>query len=64
MEETGYTLTDKGQTALAEAYWRAKISKEIMEMDLSAAKMVSSDWYAASLRTRMACAAIAAHGDK
>lgn len=64
MEETGYTLTDKGETALAEAYWRAKISKEIMEMDLSEGKQISSDWYAGSLRTRMACAAVAAHGGK
>ena len=29
MENDGYTLTDKGQTALAEAYWRAKIAEEI-----------------------------------
>lgn len=30
-EEDGYSLTEKGHTALAEAYWRAKIANEIRE---------------------------------
>lgn len=35
-----------------------EIADAIMAMDLSEAKEISSDWYAASLRTRMACAAL------
>lgn len=58
MEETGYTLTEKGQTALAEAYWREKIAKEIEAIDLFEAKQISSDWYAASSRMKMVCLAI------
>ena len=30
-EQERYTLTDKGQTAMAEAYWRAKIAEEIRQ---------------------------------
>jgi hypothetical protein len=44
---------------IAEAYWRALISKEIMDADLSEAKEISSDYYASALRTQMVCAAIA-----
>lgn len=44
---------------IAEAYWRALISNEIMEIDLSEGKTISSDWYASSLRTQMLCAAVA-----
>ena len=41
---------------------RERIYKELMSIDLSEGKEVSSDWYAASLRTRMVCAAIAREG--
>ena len=44
---------------IAEAYWRALIAKEIMDADLSEAKEISSDYYAATLRTQMICSAIA-----
>jgi hypothetical protein len=44
---------------IAEAYWRALIAKEIMDADLSEAKEISSDYYAATLRTQMVCSAIA-----
>lgn len=64
MSEEGYVITEAGHTALAEAYWRAKIAKEIMNLDLSESKEVSGDWYASALRTRMVCAVVAAHGDK
>lgn len=44
---------------IAEAYWRALIAKEIMDADLSEAKEISSDYYAATMRTQMVCSAIA-----
>jgi hypothetical protein len=44
---------------IAEAYWRALIAKEIMDADLSESKEISSDYYAATLRTQMVCSAIA-----
>lgn len=41
---------------------RQKISKEIMALDLSEAKAISSDWFAASMRIRMVCSIIALGG--
>ena len=54
-------MTDLEQlnNPIAEAYWRALIAKEIMDADLSEAKEISSDYYAATLRTQMVCSAIA-----
>lgn len=54
-------MTDLEQlnNPIAEAYWRALIAKEITSADFSEAKEVSSDYYAATLRTQMACSAIA-----
>lgn len=54
-------MTDLEQlnNPIAEAYWRALISREIMDADLSEAKEVSSDYYASALRTQMVCASIA-----
>ena len=54
-------MTDLQQlnNPIAEAYWRALISNEILNADLSEAKEISSDYYASALRTRMVCAAIA-----
>lgn len=57
--EEGYVLTNAGHTALAEAYWREKIAKEIESIDISEAKEISSDWYGASSRMRMVCAIVA-----
>ncbi len=62
--ETRYVPTEAGYTALAEAYWREKIAKEIQAMDISEAKTISPDWYAATSRMRMACAAVARGGLK
>jgi hypothetical protein len=41
---------------------RQRIYEEIMALDLSEAKEISSDWYAGSMRTRMICAVIAKGG--
>lgn len=41
---------------------RKKIADEIMSIDLSEGKDISSDWYASALRTRMVCAVIAEKG--
>lgn len=43
---------------------REKIAEELMNLDLSEAKEVSADYYAATLRTRMVCAAVVRHGAK
>lgn len=47
---------------MTEAELRMKIAEEIRSIDLSEGKEISSDWYAASLRTRMVCAVIAEKG--
>lgn len=44
---------------MTEEELRKKIAKEIMELDLSEAKEISSDWFASAIRTRMICAIIA-----
>lgn len=59
MTEEGYVLTDAGHAALAEAYWRAKIAKEIEDIDISEAKQISADWYAATARMKLVCTLIA-----
>lgn len=41
---------------------RKKVAEEIRSLDLSEAKEISADYYAATLRTRMVCAAIAEKG--
>jgi hypothetical protein len=33
-DETGYELTEKGHTALAEAYWRSVIAEEVRKKHL------------------------------
>ena len=58
-QEVGFVVTEAGYTALAEAYWRAKIAEEIKAIDLSEAKEVSSDYYNGALRTRLVCAIVA-----
>ena len=52
------------QVMPAEAYWRERISNEIMLIDLEEAKEISSDWYAAAMRTRFICSMIAKQGMK
>lgn len=41
---------------------REKIAQEIRSLDLSEAKEISSDYYAAALRMKMVCAAVAEKG--
>ena len=41
---------------------RKKIAEEIRSIDMSEGKGISSDWYAASLRTRTVCAIVAEKG--
>ena len=41
---------------------RERISQEIMAIDLSEGKQISSDWYAAALRTRLVCYLVAQKG--
>jgi hypothetical protein len=47
---------------MTETELRLKIAEEIRSIDLSEGKEISSDWYAASLRVQMVCAAIAEKG--
>lgn len=61
--ERKYVVTEAGHTALAEAYWRAKIADEIQSIDIyEEAKAISPDWYAATIRMRTVCAAVARKG--
>ena len=46
----------------SEKFYRQKIYDEIMAIDLSEGKEISSDWYAASLRVRLVCAFVAKGG--
>jgi hypothetical protein len=47
---------------MTEVELREKIADEIRSIDLSEGKEISSDWYAASLRTQMICAIVAQKG--
>ena len=65
-ENCGHQVVRPGKTQCwcddpqgAELHWRNVIADEIMALDVSEAKSISSDWFAASLRVRMACSAIA-----
>ena len=62
MSEAVYIPTEKALHMFYEAYWRETIAKEIMTIDLSDGKEISSDWYASALRTRTVCATIAKVG--
>lgn len=48
--------------AAFEGYWRQQISREIDRTFIDMGKEISSDWFQASLRTKMACVAIAKKG--
>lgn len=62
-ETTDYVLTEKGLRITSERYWREKIADEIRSLDLkSEARQISSDWLGATVRTQMACAAVAEKG--